>query len=342
AYTLGAGAPAGATIDASTGAFSWTPAAAGVYPVTIRATDNGTPPRSATEMIFITVGDPTNRAPVLAAIGNRTIDESVRAVFTAIATDPDYGQTRTFTLDAGAPAGASINPLTGVFIWTPTDAQGPGSYPVTVRVTDNGTPPLSDFEAITITVHDVNAAPVLALIGSKTVLPMVALTFTASATDPDIPVNTLTFSLDAGEPAGATIDPTSGAFSWTPTAAGTYPVTIRVTDDGTPPLSDFEGITITVSAQATATILRPNYPNPFSAGTRIDYRLQYNAHVRLALYDIHGREVKVLVDEDQSAGDHTAYWDGKGQGRTQAASGVYLCRLAAGSQVLKGTMILAR
>jgi hypothetical protein len=341
-FSLGAGAPAGATIDANTGAFSWTPSAAGVYPATIRATDNGVPPRSASEMIFINVGDPTNQAPILAAIGNRTIDESVRSTFTATATDPDFGQARTFTLDAGAPAGAAINASTGVFSWTPTDAQGPGSYPITVRVTDNGTPPLSDSEAITITVRDVNAAPVLAPIGSQTVLPMVALTFTATATDPDVPVNSLTFSLDAGAPAGATIDPSTGAFSWTPTATGTYPVTIRVTDDGSPPLSDFEAITIDVSEQAAATTLKQNAPNPFSMATRFDYRLQNPGHVRIALYDIRGREVRVLVDQDQGAGDHTAIWDGKGRGTTPLASGLYICRMVANGVTTSRRVTMAR
>src|SRR5439155_20390858 len=69
-------------------------------------------------------------------------------------------------------------------------------------------------------------------------------TFTATATDSDIPANTLTFSLDAGAPPGATINAATGAFSWTPSTTGTFPVTIRVTDNGTPPLSDFETITI--------------------------------------------------------------------------------------------------
>ncbi len=342
AFSLGTGAPTGATIDPGTGAFSWTSSAAGVYPLTIRATDNGAPPLTASQMIFITVGDPTNRAPVLAAIGNRTIDESVRSTFTATATDPDFGQTRTFTLDAGAPAGASIHPVTGVFSWTPTDAQGPGSYPVTVRVTDNGPPPLSDSETITIAVNDVNAVPVLAPIGSKTVLPRVALTFTATATDPDVPVNTLTFSLDPGAPTGATIDPSAGAFSWTPDATGTYLVTIRVTDDGSPPLTDFEAITINVSEHAAATALRPCFPNPFSAATRIDYRLQAEEHVRLAIYDIRGREVRVLVDAVESAGDHSAAWDGTGNSRRSLASGFYIYRLSAGGVTLTGRVILAR
>ena len=57
------------------------------------------------------------------------------------------------------------------------------------------------------------------------------LTFTASATDLDLPVNTLTYSL-TGTTNGASINPTTGVFSWTPTARGTYTFTVLVTDNG--------------------------------------------------------------------------------------------------------------
>ena len=79
-------------------------------------------------------------------------------------------------------------------------------------------------------------APVLAPIGNKSGTVGVAITFTATATDADIPANTLAFSLDAGAPSGATINASTGAFSWTPAAAGSFPVTVRVTDNGTPVL----------------------------------------------------------------------------------------------------------
>ncbi|HKW51729.1 MAG TPA: FlgD immunoglobulin-like domain containing protein, partial [Candidatus Eisenbacteria bacterium] len=139
----------------------------------------------------------------------------------------------------------------GAFSWTPTEAQGPGSYPATIRVTDNGTPVLDDFEVITITVNEVNVAPVLAAIGNKTGAVGALIAFTASATDADIPANTLTFSLDAGAPAGATIGASSGVFNWTPAADGNFSATVRVTDDGTPALSAFETIQITVSPAQT-------------------------------------------------------------------------------------------
>jgi hypothetical protein len=154
----------------------------------------------------------------------------------------------TFSLDAGAPAGASIDPQTGVFSWTPTEAQGPGSYAITVRVTDNGTPPLSATQTFTVTVHEVNQPPVLAAIADRTVNAGATLAFTNSATDPDLPPNTLSFSLDAAPP-GAAIGPSNGVFSWTapPTSVPlTNTVTVRVTDNGTPPLSDTKSFTLVV------------------------------------------------------------------------------------------------
>ncbi len=261
-FSLDEGAPTGASIDPTSGVFTWTPSedqGPGTYTVTVRVTDDGTPALDDFETITITVGE-VNAAPELAAIGTQNINEGSELTFTASATDPDLDSegaalnTLTFSLDEGAPTGASIDPTSGVFTWTPSEDQGPGTYTVTVRVTDDGTPALDDFETITITVGEVNAAPELAAIGTQNINEGSELTFTASATDPDLDsegaaLNTLTFSLDEGAPTGASIDPTSGVFTWTPSedqGPGTYTVTVRVTDDGTPALDDFETITITV------------------------------------------------------------------------------------------------
>ena len=252
AFSLDAGAPAGASIDPVSGLFTWTPTETqgpGSYPITVRVTDDGTPNLDDFEMITVTV-DEVNRPPVLDSIGNKSTDEQAELAFTATASDPDLPVNGlTFSLDVGAPVGASIDPLSGLFTWTPTEAQGPGSYPITVRVTDDGTPNLDDFETITVTVGEVNRSPVLDSIGNKSTDEQTELAFTAIASDPDLPANGLAFSLDAGAPAGASIDPVSGLFTWTPTEAqgpGSYPITVRVTDDGTPMLDDFELITVTV------------------------------------------------------------------------------------------------
>src|SRR5438552_5498947 len=251
-FSLDAGAPAGATIGGSTGAFSWTPSSSGNFPVTVRVTDNGSPALSAFEAITMAAGHEANKAPTVTNPGNKTTNELVNLAFTVTATDPDAGQTLSFSLDPGAPAGATIGASTGAFSWTPTEAQGPGVFPVTIRATDNGSPPMSGTAAITITVNEVNSAPVVTNPGNKTVNELATLAFTVTATDSDIPANTITWSLTLGTPAatGATIGAGTGAFSWTPTEAqgpGTYPVTIVATDNGSPALSGNAAITITVN-----------------------------------------------------------------------------------------------
>ena len=158
-----------------------------------------------------------NTAPVLTPIGDQTIDEEALLTFTATAIDSDIpANALTFSLDPGAPAGANIT-SGGDFTWTPDETQGLTDFTITVRVTDNGTPNLNDFEAITVTVNEVNTAPELDPIGAQTIDEGVELTFTATATDADLPAATLTFSVDLGAPEGASIDPATGLFSWTPT-----------------------------------------------------------------------------------------------------------------------------
>lgn len=92
----------------------------------------------------------------------------------------------------------------------------------------------------------VTTAPVLAAIPAKTVSEGVLLTFTATATDADFPANALTYSL-VGAPAGATIDASTGVFTWTPTAAqgpASYNFTVRVSDGA---LSHEQAVDVTVN-----------------------------------------------------------------------------------------------
>ena len=101
-----------------------------------------------------------------------------------------------------------------------------------------------------------NNPPALAPLANPAATPGGLLTFTATATDPDAPPQKLTFSLDPGAPAGATIHPTNGLFTWMPPVAqlpGDYPVTIRVADDGAPSMTDAQRITISVVSNAAVT-----------------------------------------------------------------------------------------
>jgi hypothetical protein len=120
---------------------------------------------------------------------------------------------------------------------------------ITVRVTDDGAPALSDTRSFTVVVNEVNNAPVLTPIPDQIVAAGNQLMIVNSATDSDVPKNILTFSLDSDAPPGAVIDPASGLLTWTPETnpgPGTNTVTVRVTDNGVPNLSDARPVNIIV------------------------------------------------------------------------------------------------
>jgi plastocyanin len=206
------------------------------------------------ELVLVSDEAILNAAPLMAPLTNRIVDADTLVQFTAVAVDP--GDTVTFTL-MGAPAGAAINPATGAFTWTPTEAQAPGSYRFTIVATDGGG--LTAEQPLTITVRPfthsfdeavlvsddvmLNGAPALTPFANLTVDADTLVQFTAVAVDPG---DTVTFTL-MGAPAGAAINPATGTFTWTPTEAqapGSYRFTVVATDSGG--LTAEQPITITV------------------------------------------------------------------------------------------------
>jgi hypothetical protein len=150
--------------------------------------------------------------------------------FTATATDADVpAQTLTFSL-VGAPSGATIDGLTGAFSWTPTEAQGPGSYPFSVRVSDGAH---EHDAAITLHVTEVNAAPAIANVPASATIPELRpYTFTADR-DRRRPAGADADVLARRRASGATIDGSTGAFSLDAdrgAGPGSYPFSVRVSD----------------------------------------------------------------------------------------------------------------
>jgi hypothetical protein len=82
--------------------------------------------------------------------------------------------------------------------------------------------------------------------------------------------------------------------------------------------------------------LADNYPNPFNPTTLFKYGLPEDAHVVVEIYDILGRKVQTLVDEDQTAGYHEVSYNGN-----RMASGMYFFRMQAGDfNQIKKMMLL--
>jgi len=260
-YSLTAGAPAGASIGRSSGIFSWTPTEAqggATYTLTAQVSDNGAPILTASRTFQVTVNK-VNSPPTLLPTNPQTVAENSTVSFTMQATDSDIpAQTLTFSLDPSAPAGASIDANTGVITWTPTEAQGPSTNQVLVRVTDNGSPNLSSTQAVTITVSEVNTAPVLANPGTLVVDEGKLLTNLLSAVDTDLPANRISFLTVGGVPTGLTINSLSAVLSWTPTevqGGSNYTITVRAVDNGTPSMSSTQTFNIIVNKVNAAPVL---------------------------------------------------------------------------------------
>jgi hypothetical protein len=83
--------------------------------------------------------------------------------------------------------------------------------------------------------------------------------------------------------------------------------------------------------------LAQNYPNPFNPSTKISYTLKNNGKVSLVVFDLLGREVAVLANEIQTAGQHQVQFSA-----SSLSSGVYFYKLQAGNEVITKKMMLLK
>jgi hypothetical protein len=88
--------------------------------------------------------------------------------------------------------------------------------------------------------------------------------------------------------------------------------------------------------------LMQNYPNPFNPETTIRYNLPEAGEVKLQVFDLLGRRVKTLVNEQQNAGYYSAVWNGRDDVGRQVASGVYIYRILSGNHSVAKKMILMK
>ena len=75
--------------------------------------------------------------------------------------------------------------------------------------------------------------------------------------------------------------------------------------------------------------LSQNHPNPFNRSTQMRFSLPQRTQVRIAIYDILGREVRTLVDEEREPGSYVATWSGERSDGSSARGGIYFVRMRA-------------
>ena len=88
--------------------------------------------------------------------------------------------------------------------------------------------------------------------------------------------------------------------------------------------------------------LSQNYPNPFNPSTTIQYDLPRSGHVQLVVYDILGREVKCLLDEQKPTGQHHVIWDATNDNGEHVAAGLYFCCMKTNAYSQTQKMLLVR
>nr|HQV33022.1 choice-of-anchor D domain-containing protein [Calditrichia bacterium] len=317
------------------GSFSFAPgfSDSGVYPaIRVIATDNAFVPASDTVEFQLTVTE-LNRAPVLAAIADQQVNEGETLVIPISASDPDGNQLR-FSAPA-LPDFVQLNDLGnghGELHIAPR-YQDSGAYPsLAVMVSDNGNPVLSDTARFDLTVIDVPDVvnPECAVTDMDPGPPFVIHVavrdttsglshieiITATNVQVDIP------SFDQGYTDSLSITGTKIDQSRTSV------LTIRVFDmDGNSSTCD-PVFTKLAAGIPESFNLGQNYPNPFNPTTTIEFGVaQGPLPVSLRLYDITGKQVRVLVDEVMEAGSYQVEWDGRNDLGEKVASGVYIYQM---------------
>ena len=240
-YRLTEGAPEGATINATTGLFSWTPSeeqGPDEYFITVQAVDAFGSVGQATFKVNVWE---SNSPPQIESIADQVAVEDEAFVLDVVATDPDIPSTLTYSLADGAPDGAAIDPETGRITWTPNESQGGKDHAITVIVTDNTD--VSVQTSFTVSVAEDDKPPAFVPMEPATVFVGETLQLEFRAADQDLPANGIRYSLEPGAPADAVIDPETGAVTWSVPSgqpSGTVSIGVRATEvraDGTLGLS---------------------------------------------------------------------------------------------------------
>ena len=223
-YSLLLDLPDNAMFNTTTRIFSWTPGSGqlGSYIVTFAVSDGML---HDSKSVQITVNDNNNHAPIIGPVADVSVNQKEVLKVQVTASDPD-GDYLIYSA-SNLPAGASFDPATRQFTWSPAYNQV-GNYRVTFRVSDRT---LSSSRDATFTVIKVNKAPYFTL-GPETTLTFdegsqIRLNINAADWNHDV----ITYSA-TDLPTGATVNSAAHIFSWTPgyDQAGTYNITLIVSD----------------------------------------------------------------------------------------------------------------
>ena len=249
--------PAGLSLGAGSGAITGTPTASGTFKFTVRVTDSGNPAQTKSASLSLTVRS-SQLAISTSSLAAGTEGTAYAQTLAASGGTPGYA----WSIASGSlPAGLTLAAGTGVISGTPT-ASGTSTF--VVSASDSSSPVQTKSATLSIAV----AGPTLTITSSTLAAATVgtAYTQTLAATGGTLPY---TWSITSGSlPAGLTLS-SGGVITGTPTASGTYKITVTVTDSSNPARTQSAATNIIIAAQltngpGTTWFIRPD------GGTRAD------------------------------------------------------------------------
>jgi DNA/RNA endonuclease G (NUC1) len=358
ALTLtGVGTPINGTVSVVGGKAVFSPAANyhGIGTFSYMVSDNHGGTSSA--VVTVTINS-VNDNPV-AGNDSAATNEDTPVTIDVRGNDSDVDGDQLSITNVIAPAkGTAVITADGKILYTPNPNQnGADSFVYAISDGQGGTA----TAAVNVSINPVNDAPTLAPISNKTVVLGNTLSFTAVASDIDLPAQSLTFGFVGEVPAGAAINSATGAFSWTPTQAQVgkiYNFTIRVTDSGN--LSSEQNFTVAI-AYEWSNFLQPinsTGENSFNAGSTIPVKFKLtgasegiaNATATLWLAkvvnNVPGAEFPAESSGNSNTGNLFRH-DGNGQysfnlSTKNLSTGDYRLRVDLGDGVLRTVLITLR
>ncbi len=357
--------PVGATFNGTTGTLNWTPnsADAGNYAVTITVTD-GLVSTPGSFTIHVTA---TNHPPVANPGGPYNgITGSPLAFNGSASSDPDAGQTLSYAWNFGD-GGTATGP-------TPSHTYAAsGTYVVTLTVTDNGSPVLSNSATT-------NATIVTSVAVTVVQPPNQAGTVKANTsgygnrfglegiTRPVTDIDPNSISISTTYPAAGTVSSvaiaggkgikigdlnnnTVGDLDFVIKASDIRPLLVHV-PNGTlitlvftaRTISDNRPVrgTLNVIKSGAAAVTSAAAPNPFKPETTIKYSLRDSGPVSIRIFSVNGQLVRSLREDNPTAGTYEVRWNGKDDGGRTAPSGIYFVSVRQGSESSQTRIVLAR